>query len=114
MYEAFAADAGRCVPRRQMPYQSNIMGRRSAFLGLGASVRGDEPPRAEAPFLASVPLLARALRLGHLAVLKMDCEGCECAALLEHQSAHRGWRGLELAEIRSFHPCDRVELLGGL
>ena len=48
------------------------------FLGVGASVRGWKQ-RPEAPFLASVPLLARALRLEHLTVLKMYCEGCECA-----------------------------------
>ena len=61
-----------------MSYQSDAMGPRSVFLGVGASVRGWKQ-RPEAPFLASVPLLARALRLEHLTVLKMDCEGCECA-----------------------------------
>lgn len=61
-----------------MPYPPDVLGPRSVFLGLGASLRGGRVP-SEAPFLASVPLLARALRLERISVLKLDCEGCECA-----------------------------------
>ena len=61
----------------QVPYPPDVLGPRSVFLGLGASLRGGRARKA--PFLASVPLLARALRLERVSVLKLDCEGCECA-----------------------------------
>ena len=64
----------------QVSFLPNALSPRSVFLGLGASLHGQRA-RTEPPFLASVPLLARALRLEHISVLKLDCEGCECAGL---------------------------------
>ena len=64
----------------QISLTPDALGPRSVFLGLGASLHGQRAPSGP-PFLASVPMLARALRLEHISVLKLDCEGCECAGL---------------------------------
>ncbi|KAK9826355.1 hypothetical protein WJX81_001516 [Elliptochloris bilobata] len=52
--------------------------RRTGTASSPASVRG-VGARTEAPFLASVPLLARALRFERVSALNLDCEGCEYA-----------------------------------
>ena len=60
-------------------YQSNFLGANAVFLQVGARLKESTPfiPKPGVWFLASVPLLAKALSIEKLQVLKMDCEGCE-------------------------------------
>lgn len=68
-------------------YMSNFLGEHVEFLGVGARLLDSDWFQAGEWFLADVPLLAKALSVRKLHVLKMDCEGCEyglAQSVLEH------------------------------
>ena len=60
-------------------YMSDFLGAHVPFLSIGARLLDTEPFETGEWVLADVPLLSRALSMGRLQVLKMDCEGCEFA-----------------------------------
>jgi hypothetical protein len=62
-------------------YATNQFGEKAVFTQMGARLKESSSyqPTPGAWFLANVPLLARALSIEKLQVLKMDCEGCEYA-----------------------------------
>ncbi len=62
-------------------YPTNLLGDKAVFMQMGAKLKESATylPSPGAWFLANVPLLAKALSIERLQVLKMDCEGCEYA-----------------------------------
>lgn len=62
-------------------YPTNLLGEKAVFFQLGARLK-ESPGHRPGPgvwYLANLPLLAKALFIDKLHVLKMDCEGCEYA-----------------------------------
>jgi hypothetical protein len=62
-------------------YKTDFLGSKATFLQIGSRLKESEEfrPQQGAWFLASLPMLAKALLIPKLQVLKMDCEGCEYA-----------------------------------
>lgn len=62
-------------------YATNMLGDKAVFFQMGARLKESTSfqPTQGSWFLANVPLLAKALSIERLQVLKMDCEGCEYA-----------------------------------